>query len=182
MSKIGKKPIQVPKGVEVKFNGNLISLKGLKGELKKDFNQVLDISLNGDEIVLKLKKETKDKKILALWGLSRSLVANMIKGVSEGFEKNLEFEGVGYKAAVKGNELELNLGYSHPVSVQAPLGISFKVEKNVIKVSGIDKELVGRVAATIRSKRLPEPYHGSGIKYSGEVIRRKAGKKAAATA
>ena len=164
MSKIGKKPIQVPKGVEIKFNGNLISLKGLKGELKKDFNQVLDISLNGDELVLKLKKETKDKKILALWGLSRSLVANMIKGVSEGFEKSLEFEGVGYKAAVKGNELELNLGYSHPVSVQAPLGISFKVEKNVIKVSGIDKELVGHVAATIRSKRLPEPYQGSGIK------------------
>lgn len=193
MSKIGKKPIQVPKGIEVKFNGNSVSLKGSKGELKNNFDPALDISLSGDEIVLKLKKESKDKRILALWGLSRSLIANMIKGVSEGFEKSLEFEGVGYKASVKparpnaghsgeGDELELNLGYSHPISIKAPAGISFKVEKNLIKISGIDKELVGQVAAAIRSKRLPEPYHGSGIKYSGEVIRRKAGKKAATTA
>ncbi|OGM95948.1 MAG: 50S ribosomal protein L6 [Candidatus Yanofskybacteria bacterium RIFCSPHIGHO2_02_FULL_38_22b] len=182
MSKIGKKPIQVPKGVEVKINGNSVALKGSKGELKKDFDQTIDISMNGDEIVLKLKKETKDKKILALWGLTRSLIANMIIGVAEGFEKGLEFEGVGYKANVKGNDLELNLGYSHPITIKASSGISFKVEKNTIKVMGIDKELVGHVAALIRSKRLPEPYQGSGIKYKGEIIRRKAGKKAAATA
>ena len=182
MSKIGKKPIQVPKGVEVKINGNSVALKGSKGELKKDFDQTIDISMNGDEIVLKLKKETKDKKILALWGLTRSLIANMIIGVAEGFEKGLEFEGVGYKANVKGNDLELNLGYSHPITIKASSGISLKVEKNTIKVMGIDKELVGHVAALIRSKRLPEPYQGSGIKYKGEIIRRKAGKKAAATA
>lgn len=189
MSKIGKKPINVPKGIEVTFSGNLVTLKGPKGELKSDFDQAIGISLNEDRVVLNLKKESKDKKVLALWGLSRSLISNMIKGVSEGFEKSLEFEGVGYKASVKpaspaggGDELELNLGYSHPVRIKAPVGIVFKVEKNVIKVSGIDKELVGQVAAMIRSKRLPEPYQGSGIKYSGEVIRRKAGKKAATTA
>lgn len=182
MSKIGKKTIQVPKGVETKFSNGSVTIKGPKGELKKDFSQDINVSLNGEEIVLKLNKETKDKRILALWGLSRSLIANMIKGVSEGFEKGLEFEGVGYKAVVKGNDLELNLGYSHPITVKAPAGISFKVEKNTIKISGIDKELVGHVAAIIRSKRLPEPYQGSGIKYSNEIIRRKAGKKAAATA
>ena len=195
LSKIGKKPIKVPSGVEVKFNlpagrqAVSVTIKGPKGELKSDFDQALVISLSGDEIILKLKNASKDKKILALWGLSRSLVANMIKGVSEGFEKSLEFEGVGYKASVKpaspaggGDSLELSLGYSHPISIKAPAGISFKVEKNVIRVSGIDKELIGQVAATIRSKRLPEPYQGSGVKYSGEVIRRKAGKKAAATA
>ena len=182
MSKIGKKPIQVPKGVDIKVIGNLVTAKGPKGELKKDFDQTIDISVNGNEIVLKLKKETNDKKVLALWGLTRSLIDNMVRGVSEGFEKGLEFEGVGYKANVKGNDLELNLGYSHPITVKAPPGISFKVEKNTIKVIGIDKELVGHVAALIRSKRLPEPYQGSGIKYAGEVIRRKAGKKAAATA
>lgn len=189
MSKIGKKPIQVPKGVEVKIDSGSITVKGPKGELKRKINDTIMVSINGDQINVNLKTGTTDKEKMALWGLTRALIANMIKGVTEGFEKGLEFEGVGYKANVKpaspaggGDELELNLGYSHPISIKAPVGITFKVEKNSIKVSGIDNELVGHIAAEIKSKRLPEPYQGSGIKYAGEIIRRKAGKKAATAA
>ena len=120
-----------------------------------------------------------DKTSAAIWGLSRALISNMIQGVVQGFEKNLEFEGVGYKANVKGEDLELNLGYSHPISMKIPTGLVVKVEKSVIKISGIDNELIGHFAADIKSKRLPEPYKGSGIRYAGEVIRRKAGKKTA---
>ena len=180
MSKIGKKLIEIPKGVEVKVDANSVWAKGPKGELNKTFHDSVSILVDGNNIVVKNKKA--DSPDTALWGLVRSLLANMIKGVSEGFEKNLEFEGIGYKANVKGEDLELNLGYSHPITVKAPAGISFKVEKNVIKVSGIDKELIGHVAAEIKSKRLPEPYKGKGIRYAGEVIRRKAGKKAATSA
>ena len=182
MSKIGKKPIQIVKGVEIKINGNSISAKGPKGELKMNIDEELILSMNGDSLDLKLKNEAGDKEKAAIWGLTRALISNMIKGVSVGYEKVLEFEGVGYKANVKGDQLELSLGYSHPIYVKAPAGIIFKVEKNVIKVEGIDKELVGHVAAEIKSKRLPEPYKGKGIKYAGEVIRRKAGKKAATAA
>ena len=127
------------------------------------------------------KESGAEKESVALWGLTRALIANMTKGVTDGFETILEFQGVGYKAAVKGNDLELSLGYSHPVTVTAPEGVSFKVEKNVIRVSGFDKELVGETAAKIRTKRKPEPYKGSGIKYNDEVIIKKAGKKAVAT-
>lgn len=182
LSKIGKKPIPVPKGVEVKVSGNLVSVKGPKGELKKHFNDSILISLDNDQAVLSLKDKNASTQKAPLWGLTRALMANMLKGVTDGFEKNLEFEGVGYKANVKGNDLELSLGYSHPVQVNAPAGVTLKVEKNVIKISGIDKELVGQVAAEIKSKRPPEPYKGKGIKYAGEVIRRKAGKKAATAA
>lgn len=182
MSKIGKKPIKVPKGVEIKINGNSVSVKGPKGELNKNFDDTISILFDNDQVILSLKDKTLGTHKASLWGLTRALIANMIKGVTEGFEKNLEFEGVGYKANVKGDELELNLGYSHPISVKAPVGIAFKVEKNVIKISGIDNELVGHVAAEIKSKRLPEPYKGKGIRYAGEVIRRKAGKKAATSA
>jgi len=180
MSKIGKKIIEIPKGVEVKIDADSVWAKGPKGELKKTFHDSVSISVEGNNIIVKNKKT--DSPDTALWGLVRSLLANMIKGVNEGFEKNLEFEGIGYKASVKGDNLELNLGYSHPIFIKAPAGIEFKVDKNVIKISGIDKELVGHIAAEIKSKRLPEPYKGKGIRYAGEVIRRKAGKKAAATA
>jgi|SRR3989344_989693 len=182
MSKIGKKPIQISKGVEIKLDGNSVSAKGSVGQITRNFDSVVTIAVEGDKVIVGLKNEAGDKTSLALWGLTRALIANMIKGVSEGFEKKLEFEGVGYKANVKGDELELNLGYSHPIQVKAPAGISFKVEKNVIKVIGVNNELVGHVAAEIKSKRLPEPYKGSGIKYAGEIIRRKAGKKAATAA
>jgi len=180
MSKIGKKLIEIPKGVEVKVDSNSVWAKGPKGELKKTFHDSVSISVEGNNIIVKNKKA--DSPDTALWGLVRSLLANMIKGVSEGFEKNLEFEGVGYKVNVKGDDLELNLGYSHPIFVKAPAGVVFKVEKNLIKISGIDKDLIGHIAAKIKSKRPPEPYKGKGIKYAGEVIRRKAGKKAAASA
>lgn len=180
MSKIGKKIINVPVGVEVRIEDGVIFVKGPKGELKRSISGVLDVLVEGGIIKIQLRDNIgKDSR--ALWGLTRALIANMIKGVTEGFETILEFQGVGYKAAVKGNELELNLGYSHPITVTAPEGVSFKVEKNVIKVSGFDKELVGEIAANIRTKRKPEPYKGSGIKYNDEVIIKKAGKKSVAT-
>ncbi len=179
MSKIGKKPIQIPKGVDVKIDGGLILVKGPKGELKMTLNDAVSVSVKEDNVYVNLK-DNQDK--FEVWGLTRALIANMIKGVTNSFEKNLEFEGVGYKANVKGTELELNLGYSHPISVKIPDGVSVKVEKNIIKIEGMDKELIGHFAAEIKSKRLPEPYKGSGIKYVGEVIRRKAGKKAATAA
>lgn len=180
MSKIGKKIINIPAGVEVAIDNGLVSVKGPKGELKRKISEVLDMTIDNNIIKIQLKTNT-GKDSSALWGLTRALIANMIKGVTEGFETVLEFQGVGYKAAVKGNDLELSLGYSHPITVTAPEGVSFKVEKNVIKVSGFDKELVGEVAANIRTKRKPEPYKGSGIRYNDEVIIKKAGKKSVAT-
>src|SRR3990167_10681817 len=165
MSKIGKKLIEIPKGVEVKVDGGSVWAKGPKGELRKTFHDSIDIVIEGNNITVKNKRA--DSPDTALWGLDRSLLANMIKGVSEGFEKNLEFEGVGYKANVKGDDLELNLGYSHSITVKAPAGVVFKVEKNLIKISGIDKDLIGHIAAKIKSKRPPEPYKGKGIKYAG---------------
>ena len=179
MSKIGKKPVQVPKGVDIKIDDNLISVKGPRGELKMTLNDVVSVSTQEGSISVNLKNNQDKAEI---WGLTRALIANMIKGVTTGFEKNLEFEGVGYKANVKGSELELNLGYSHPISIKIPEGINIKVEKSVIKIEGMEKESIGHFAAEVKSKRLPEPYKGSGIRYVGEVIRRKAGKKAATAA
>ena len=182
MSKIGKKPVQIPKGVEVKVDEGFVLVKGPKGELKKKLDNFITISIVDGYIRVGTKDETQGKEKMAIWGLTRALIQNMIKGVNEGFEKSLEFEGVGYKANVKEGGLELNLGYSHPIHIKAPVGVIFKVEKNVIKISGIDNELIGHVAAEVKSKRLPEPYKGRGIRYSGEIIRRKAGKKAATAA
>ncbi len=191
MSKIGKKPILIPKGIEVKIDGNSVLVKGPKGELKKTFNDSVSISISEGNIIVGLKN---DQDAPEIWGLTRALIANMLKGVTDGFEKSLEFDGVGYKANVKparpdgsghsggGSDLELNLGYSHPILVKIPDGITVKVEKNVIKINGIDNELIGHFGAEVKSKRLPEPYKGHGIKYAGEVIRRKAGKKAATAA
>lgn len=180
MSKIGKKIINVPNGVEVRIEDGVIFVKGPKGELKRTISGALDVNIENSIIKIQLR-DNVGKDSSALWGLTRALIANMIKGVTDGFETILEFQGIGYKAAVKGNDLELNLGYSHPITVTAPEGVSFKVEKNVIKVSGFDKELVGEVAADIRTKRKPEPYKGSGIRYNDEVIIKKAGKKSVAT-
>ena len=163
----------------MKIEGSSISIKGPKGELKRTLNPLVSVSV-ADGNVLVVLRDGQDAS--DIWGLTRALIANMLKGVNDGFEKNLEFEGVGYKANVKGDGLELNLGYSHPILMKIPAGLTVKVEKNVIKVSGVDNELIGQFSAEIKSNRLPEPYKGSGIKYAGEIIRRKAGKKAATAA
>lgn len=178
MSKIGKQPIALPSGVEMKREDGTISIKGPKGELSREIPGTIEVKTEENMLTV----APTDGVHPAQWGLWRALINNMVIGVSEGFAKTLEFQGVGYKANVKGQDLELHLGYSHPITVTAPEGVSFDVEKTTIKVSGIDKEMVGHVAALIRSKRKPEPYKGAGIRYSDEVIRRKAGKKAATTA
>lgn len=179
MSRIGKKPIQIPEGVEVKIEGDLIMVKGPKGELKNQIRPEIKVEIKDKEI--EFKPVIFHKGMPALWGTYRSLVSNMIEGATKGFEKTLEIEGVGYRAALEGKDLAVSLGYSHPIKVKAPQGIEFKIEKNMIKIFGIDKQLVGQVAAEIRAKRKPEPYKGKGIKYQGEIIRRKTGKKAVAT-
>lgn len=176
MSKIGRQPVSVLSGVEVEINGNLVVVKGIKGSLVREFPREIKIERADDNLSVSVAKKTKQSA--ALWGLSRSLLVNMIEGVKNGFEKKLEIEGVGYKVAMQGKNLLLNLGYSHPIEFKAVDGIEFRTEKNVIAVSGINKELVGQTAANIRSLRKPEPYKGKGIHYLGEIIKRKAGKKA----
>lgn len=186
MSRIGKQPIKILEGIEVKIDGQFIIVKGPKGELQQKLSKNIKIEMQNKEIVfspISLEKLSglNRKKTLANWGTIRMLVFNMIKGVTDGFEKKLELQGVGYRVALEGKKLILSLGFSYPVEIQAPEGIEFKIEKNIITVSGIDKQLVGQVAAEIRAKRKPEPYKGKGIRYVGEVVRRKAGKKAVAT-
>ncbi|MBI2640773.1 MAG: 50S ribosomal protein L6 [Candidatus Sungbacteria bacterium] len=178
MSRIGKNPIPIPEGVTVNVSDSYVSVKGPKGELKRAFHPWLHAEVKDSMIVVTVKEATK--KSSALWGLFRMLIANMVEGVSKGFEKKLEFEGIGYRAVVEGDTLVMQLGFSHPVRLKAPAGIQILVEKNVIKVSGTNKELVGETAARIRALKPPEPYKGKGIRYQGEVIRRKAGKKAVA--
>jgi len=174
MSKIGKKFIAVPPGVDVNIDGLTLKIKGPKGELIKIFPAGLNFRLENNMLIV-------DKTESAIWGLGRALAAQMIQGVTAGFSKTLELNGVGYRATVKGQSLEMGLGFSHPAIVEAPEGIAFVVEKNTLTISGLDAEMVGRVAAKIRALRPPEPYKGSGIKYKDEIIRRKAGKKAAGT-
>ena len=179
MSKIGKKPITIPPGVEVTLNDGSISVKGPKGTLTKELPQNVTITIAGQTLKVKpTDAGVRDRGVF--WGLARALIQNMVKGVSEGFETVLEFQGVGYKATVKGNDLELGLGFSHPVNVSGAEGVTFKADKSSIRIQGIDKELIGKIAANIRSYRPPEPYKGSGIRYAGEIIKRKAGKKAVA--
>jgi len=180
MSRIGKQPIEMPSGVEIKIDGRMVELKGPKGTLTVGLPQGIKVESTENTIVL--SPITERKSLIAFWGLSRALVANAVKGVTEGYVKVLEFQGVGYRAQGQGNKIELNLGFSHPINYVAPEGIDFKVEKNVITISGINKQMVGEVAAQIRRFRKPEPYKGAGIRYQGEKIRRKAGKKAATTA
>lgn len=176
MSRIGKKPILIPEDVKVVIDGQLVRVNGPKGELQREVRPEIKVSLEGNEILVKPVKETKKTK--AFWGLTRTLIANMIGGVTKGYEKKLEIEGIGYRANLEGENLILLVGFSHPVKIRQPEGIKFSVDKNMITVSGIDKQLVGQIAAKIRAVRKPEPYKGKGIRYEGEQVRRKAGKKA----
>jgi len=193
MSRIGKQPVAVPAGVTVTIDGTHVAVKGPKGELERTFSDLLGIEQQGDEILVSVLRtpETEDlshedfkqtkayKAGNAMQGLTRTLIHNMVVGVSEGFEKKLEMTGVGYRATLKGTTLELALGYSHPVIYPAPEHITFEVPDNThVNVKGINKEQVGQVAAEIRAKRPPEPYKGKGIHYVGEHIRRKLGKAA----
>jgi len=179
MSRVGKKPILIPKGVEVKIEGQKVFIKGQKGELQKEIRPEIKVEVKEGKVFLSPKIETKKTK--ALWGTGRAILANIIKGVEKGFEKKLEIEGLGYRATLEGEELVLYIGYSQPIKIKAPSGIKFSVEKNTITISGIDKEKVSQMAAKIRKTRPPEPYKGKGIRYLGEVIRRKAGKKVVTT-
>ncbi|MFA5106819.1 MAG: 50S ribosomal protein L6 [Patescibacteria group bacterium] len=176
MSKIGKIPVPLSPGVQLTVgHDNVVTVKGPKGELK----QLLDnhVQVRQEDQMIKVGvKNPDDRNQRALWGLSRSLINNMVIGVSKGFERKLEINGVGYRAALQGRTIQLNLGFSHPVNFPVPEGIEAKIEKNVITLTGIDKHLIGEVAAQIRRLKPPEPYKGKGIKYLEEVIRRKAGK------
>jgi large subunit ribosomal protein L6 len=176
MSRIGKKTIAVPKGVTVTLNGQTVSVKGPKGERTWTVAEEIEVKQEGDELSLTPRSDTPRAR--AMWGLSRTLVDNMVVGVTDGFEKTLELVGVGYRAALKGQSLSLQLGFSHEVDVAPPAGITFVVPKQTeIKISGNDKQVVGEIAAVIRKLRPPEPYKGKGVRYQGETVRRKEGKK-----
>ncbi|MBQ7345555.1 MAG: 50S ribosomal protein L6 [Oscillospiraceae bacterium] len=179
MSRIGRAPVAIPAGVEVTLaDNNVVTVKGPKGTLTQQFNANLTINVEGNVITVARPNDLKENR--ALHGLTRSLINNMVVGVTEGFKKTLEVNGVGYRVALEGNKLVMNLGFSHQVIMEAPAGITVEVPNpNLIIVSGYDKQLVGQFAANIREKRLPEPYKGKGIKYSDEVIRRKVGKTGA---
>ncbi len=177
MSRIGKKSITIPQGVTVSVADSVVEVKGPKGTLTQSIDRPMHVEITDTEVFVTPGGE-KVKNVNAFWGLYRALIQNMILGVTQGFEKKLRIEGIGYRVAQQGTGLVLNLGYSHPIEVAAPEGITFAVEKNVITVSGIDKALVGQVAADIRAKRPPEPYKGKGVRYADEVVRMKVGKKA----
>lgn len=179
MSRIGKKPIKIPEGVEVKISGDLVIIKGSKGELPQKIRPEIKVEKKEGQIFVSPKIETKKTK--AFWGLTRSLLANNIKGIAKGYEKKLVIEGLGYKAQMQGEDLVLRVGFTHPIKISPPEGIKLSVDKNIITVSGIDKGLVGQLAAKIRKVRPPEPYKGKGIKYLGEVVKRKPGKKVVTT-
>jgi len=190
MSRIGKKPILIPENVEIKIDGQKIIIKGPKGELVREIRPEIKAEVRGNQIFVSPKEETKPftktmvrgKKTKAFWGLTRALLANMIKGVTEGYEKKLEIEGLGFKALVEGESLVLYVGFTQPIKIEAgDKDIKFSVEKNVITVSGIDKEKVGQIASKIRKAKPPEPYKGKGIRYQGEIIKRKVGKRAVTT-
>lgn len=177
MSRIGKKPIFIPKDVEVKSEGDFLIVKGPKGELKRKIHPKVRLDVDGDNIAVSVADESVESR--SLHGLFRVLVDNMVTGVSKGFENTLEIVGVGYRAEMKGRTAIFNLGYSSPIQFELPDGIDAKIEKTKIILSGIDKELVGHTAAKIRALRKPEPYKGKGIRYTDEIIRRKAGKAGA---
>jgi large subunit ribosomal protein L6 len=174
MSRIGKKPIQLIDTIKVSYKDKTISVKGPKGELTRMIHPYIDVDIHGNQILIKTLDESRKTK--ALQGLTRSLIANMVGGVSDGFKKVMEINGIGYRAEAKGDILKLALGFSHPVEFKLPKGISAAVEKNKITLSGIDKEQLGQIAANIRQLRPPEPYKGKGIRYIDERIQRKAGK------
>ncbi|BDF57600.1 50S ribosomal protein L6 [Christensenellaceae bacterium] len=175
MSRIGKLPIDLPSGVTVSQADGEVTVKGKNGELKSKFDKKMTISQEGEQLIVTRPDDTKQSR--ALHGLTRALLANMVTGVSEGFSKTLEIVGVGYRVQLSGSKLVFGLGYSHPVEVEAPKGITFEVPNpNTVVIKGIDKQIVGQCAANIRTLRPPEPYKGKGIKYQGEYIRRKVGK------
>ncbi|MBU5214701.1 50S ribosomal protein L6 [Heyndrickxia oleronia] len=175
MSRVGKKPIEIPSGVTVTLDGNHVTVKGPKGELTRSFNP--DITINIEENVINITRPTDNKEHRALHGTTRALLANMVEGVSKGFEKSLELIGVGYRAQKQGSKLVLNVGYSHPVEFEAEEGLEIEVPSNTkVIVKGTSKERVGALAANIRGVRPPEPYKGKGIRYEGEYVRRKEGK------
>ncbi len=177
MSRIGKQPVIIPDGVEVKLDGNVLHFKKGNAQKELDTKGFVDVKVEGNEIVFAPKSDNRQDR--AFWGTFRSLANNVIIGITEGYKKELEINGVGYKAAVKGNVLELHLGFSHPINYEFPKEIKIGVDKNLISISGDDKQVVGQVAAEIRSFRPPEPYKGKGVKYVDEHIIRKAGKTAA---
>ncbi len=187
MSRIGKKPILIPDGVEVKIEGDTVKVKGPKGEISQKIRPELKILGIEDKKIQVMIQERgaslrTPKLTKALWGLTRALIYNMVEGVKNGFEKKLEIQGVGYKAQGEGSNLTLNVGFSHSVVLKVPEGIMVAVEKNIITISGINKEAVGQFAAIIRKVKPPEPYKGKGIRYLGEKVRRKVGKKVVTTA
>ena len=169
MSRIGRMPVSIPDGVQVNIKGSFVKVKGKKGEMQRQFSHLMEIGMEDEQVIVKRKSDHPTE---------RALIANMVQGVSAGFEKTLEIQGVGYRAEIKGKNLVLNVGYSHPVEIEPVDGISFEADSKTkqIKVMGIDKEVVGKVASEIRKVRPPEPYHGKGIRYLGEYVRRKAGK------
>jgi large subunit ribosomal protein L6 len=177
MSRVGKKPILIPKEVKTDIKGDLLTVKGPKGELSRRIDPRVNIRNENDEIIVTVNNMTKESR--ALHGLHRALIANMVTGVSQGFERGLEIVGVGYRAELSGNKATFHLGYSKPIEFQLPDTIEATVEKTIITLRGADKELLGETAAKIRGLRSPEPYKGKGIRYAGEMVRRKAGKTAA---
>ena len=177
MSRIGKKPVEIPEGVTVDVAPGHVRVKGPKGELEQDVSSEMKVELSDG--TLTVERPTDRGEHRALHGLTRSLIANMVEGVTEGYEKRLEIQGVGYRAQLRGKALELSLGFSHPISVEAPEGIEFEVpQPTEIVIRGIDKQRVGQVAADIRKRRRPEPYKGKGVRYAGEQVTRKVGKRA----
>ncbi|MBD2258114.1 50S ribosomal protein L6 [Pseudanabaena sp. FACHB-2040] len=175
MSRIGKRPIPIPSKVTVNIDGQAVNVKGPKGELSRTLPAEVVIEQEGDTLLVKRRDESRAAR--ERHGLCRTLIANMVEGVSQGFQKRLEIQGVGYRAQVQGRTLNLSLGFSHPVKFDPPPGIDFVVENNTnVVISGIDKEIVGNIAASIRATRPPEPYKGKGVRYAGEYVRRKAGK------
>ncbi len=177
MSRIGKQPVDIPAGVTVKMENGLIVVKGPKGELKQDINPAINVEIKDNQVIFTRPDDKKENR--SMHGLYRALVNSMVTGVTQGFQKELTIVGVGYRATLKGSNLELNMGYSHPVVMKAPEGITFEVPSATqIFVKGIDKQLVGQVAADIRAVRKPEPYLGKGIRYANEYVRRKEGKSA----
>ena len=175
MSRIGRLPVQVPKGVDVKIDGNTLKVKGPKGELTQTFHP--NVSLKQDNGTLTVSRKDDEKATRALHGLTRALIANMVIGVTNGYQRDLEISGTGFRAVIQGKKLQLSLGFSHPVEIEPPAGITFAAETpQKLRVSGIDKQAVGEMAAKIKAYRVPDPYKQKGIKYAGEILRKKAGK------
>ena len=176
MSRIGKKAVAIPSGVNITIDGQTVTVNGPKGQLAWTIADEIAVTLEGSDLLLVARDESK--RAMSMWGLSRTLVANMVQGVTAGFEQTLELVGVGYRAAMKGDALSIQLGFSHDVNVEAPAGVTFAVPKQTeIKIAGADKQAVGEIAAKIRRIRPPEPYKGKGVRYAGEKVRRKEGKK-----